>query len=82
MLVVYELCAEYAESVGGGGDAGDGSATRPAPIKLWHMIRNAGTDALCGRALLPHAETRSDLEWGSIHPVCHTCGALYLRQVP
>ncbi|WP_235619033.1 hypothetical protein [Embleya scabrispora] len=79
MLVVYELCAEYAEYAGAAGAAGGDTAT---PIKLWHMIRNAGTDALCGRALRPHAETRSDLEWGTIHPVCHTCGALYLRQVP
>lgn len=79
MLVVYELCAEYVESAASAGAAGDDTAAR---VRLWHMIRNAGTDALCGRVLRPQAETRSDLEWGTIHPVCHTCGALYLRQVP
>ncbi|MGC0419936.1 hypothetical protein [Embleya sp. AB8] len=69
MLAVYELRAEYA-----GPDPGD--------IRLWHMIRNAATRALCGRALQPDAETRPDHEWGPTQPFCHTCGALYLRQVP
>ncbi|WP_331771207.1 hypothetical protein OG948_47170 (plasmid) [Embleya sp. NBC_00888] len=69
MLVVYELRAEYA-----GDEIG--------AIRLWHMIRDASDRALCGRALRSDAETRPDREWGPTQPFCHTCGALYLRQVP
>ncbi|MYV99454.1 hypothetical protein [Streptomyces sp. SID3343] len=69
VLVTYELRAEYREN-------------DPAAVKIWHMIRDAGHTALCGRVLTPDSETRSDVEWGTTHPLCHTCGALYLRQVP
>ncbi|MDB1086673.1 hypothetical protein PJ985_03705 [Streptomyces sp. ACA25] len=52
-------------------------------VKTWHMSRGADIDAMCGRKLAPHAETRSDDAWGSTEePFCHTCGALYLREVP
>ncbi|TDU02082.1 hypothetical protein EDD99_0467 [Streptomyces sp. 846.5] len=68
---IYEMMAEYA----GGGTAG--------PIVQWHMIRDNGTTALCGVRLDPAAEKISDEAWGHTREkFCHTCGALYLRQVP
>jgi hypothetical protein len=64
----YEMRAEY------GSDEA---------IKQWHMITNDGTTALCGVELSPDAEKQSDAAWSHTHEkFCHTCGALYLRQVP
>jgi hypothetical protein len=68
---IYEMRAEYAESGAGGA------------ISQWHMIRDNGTTALCGAELAPTAEKQSDAAWGHTEEkFCHTCGALYLRQVP
>jgi hypothetical protein len=70
-VVYYEMRAEYAD----GGSRGR--------IVQWHMIRDNGTHALCGAELSPDAEKQSDLAWGHTREkFCHTCGALYLRQVP
>jgi hypothetical protein len=68
---IYEMRAEYAD----GGSSGK--------IRQWHMIRDNGTTALCGVELSPEAEKQSDEAWSHTHEkFCHTCGALYLREVP
>ncbi|MER5971353.1 hypothetical protein ABT112_16710 [Streptomyces sp. NPDC002055] len=52
-------------------------------VKMWHMVRNSGTTALCGRELDPRAAIRPEDSWGTTRePCCHTCGATYLREVP
>ncbi|MFF3762696.1 hypothetical protein ACFYYR_01155 [Streptomyces sp. NPDC001922] len=52
-------------------------------VKMWHMVRNSGTTALCGRELDPRAAIRPEESWGTTRePFCHTCGATYLREVP
>ncbi|MFF4649505.1 hypothetical protein [Streptomyces sp. NPDC001380] len=68
--MAYEMRAEY--------DAEDGA------IRHWHMVEDGGVRALCGRDLDPGAPTQSADAWGSeaAEPFCHSCGALYLRQVP
>ncbi|GAA1927682.1 hypothetical protein GCM10009716_39550 [Streptomyces sodiiphilus] len=50
----------------------------------WHMVRGEGAVAMCGKELAPDADTRPDDAWGTDlgAPFCHTCGALYLREVP
>ncbi|SFD57215.1 hypothetical protein [Streptomyces aidingensis] len=54
-----------------------------AGVKSWHMVRGEGNAAMCGRELLPDAELRPDSDWGTTaEPMCHTCGAMYLREVP
>ncbi|ONK12307.1 hypothetical protein [Streptomyces sp. MP131-18] len=56
---------------------------RPESVKIWHMVRGEGHVAMCGRALREDAGTLPDGEWGSTaEPDCHSCGALYLREVP
>ncbi|MCE7083207.1 hypothetical protein [Streptomyces sp. ST2-7A] len=75
-----------------GTDRGTGSgATRSdatgndatGTVKTWHMVRGAETLAMCGRQLAADSVTRSDEDWGRTEePMCHTCGALYLREVP
>lgn len=53
------------------------------PVKSWHMVRDEEAVAMCGRRLPPDGETRPDGGWGTTaEPPCHTCGALYLREVP
>ncbi|MEY9846013.1 hypothetical protein [Streptacidiphilus sp. MAP5-3] len=65
---VYGMRAEYA----GGGT-----------IKAWHMMKDGALTALCGRELGEDAATMTDAGWAHTRePICHTCGALYLRQVP
>ncbi len=55
----------------------------PDAVKTWHMVRGDGNVAMCGRELRPDAESRPDTAWGRTRePFCHTCGALYLREVP
>ncbi|WP_326598433.1 hypothetical protein [Streptomyces sp. NBC_01803] len=67
--------AEYEDAEPGTG--------RPGPVKTWHMVRGEDAVAMCGRVLQPGAEALSDEEWGrTAEPFCHTCGALYLREVP
>ncbi|UGY94568.1 hypothetical protein [Streptomyces gobiensis] len=76
----YEMRAEY-------GPAGRSEESpEPAalgPVKVWHMVREGETAALCGRDLSAQAATQSAEAWGATtEPFCHTCGALYLREVP
>ncbi|MEZ0093006.1 hypothetical protein [Streptacidiphilus sp. EB129] len=67
---VYEMHAQYA----GPGTTG--------PVTYWHMTSDGSTTALCGRDLDPDAAKTTDQSWShTTEPVCHTCGALYLRQV-
>ncbi|OON73982.1 hypothetical protein [Streptomyces tsukubensis] len=72
----HEMRAEYPEGV---------SVEDPdAEIKLWHMVRLEGSTAMCGRQLDAAAPVQSADAWGTpaADPFCHTCGALYLREVP
>lgn len=70
----YEMRAEYGP---------DDQPAPDAPVKIWHMVRTGATSALCGRELAPEAATQSDEMWGRMtEPFCHSCGALYLREVP
>jgi hypothetical protein len=75
-MAVYRLRAEYATAA----PASPAAAPR-RPVKCWHMIRAEASTALCGCDLPAQAPTRSEDAWGTTsEPVCHTCGALYLRQ--
>ncbi|MCK1797341.1 hypothetical protein MTQ01_15185 [Streptomyces sp. XM4193] len=70
----HEMRAEYAPGA---------EATAGAPVKIWHMVRGETTTALCGRSLGDRAATQSEDLWGSTtEPFCHSCGAVYLREVP
>ncbi|MEY9967132.1 hypothetical protein ABIA33_005197 [Streptacidiphilus sp. MAP12-16] len=70
-MAIYEMRAQYAD----GGTQG--------PMTYWHMTRDGSMTALCGRDLDAAAATTSDTSWShTTEPICHTCGALYLRQVP
>ncbi|MBB1243406.1 hypothetical protein GL263_07495 [Streptomyces durbertensis] len=61
----------------------NGDVGAEATVKTWHMVRGEGTTALCGRDLDERSATRSEDAWGAMHePFCHTCGAVYLREVP
>ncbi|GAA2061743.1 hypothetical protein GCM10009801_04290 [Streptomyces albiaxialis] len=68
--------AEYEE--------GPAPGERDAEIRIWHMVRLDGTTAMCGRELSPGAATKPADAWGTpeAEPFCHSCGALYLREVP
>ncbi|MEU5267807.1 hypothetical protein [Streptomyces hygroscopicus] len=72
----HEMRAEYEE--------GSPGRVAGAPVKIWHMVRANGTTAMCGRELDPDAETQAADLWGSADsgPFCHSCGAMYLREVP
>ncbi|NGO74059.1 hypothetical protein [Streptomyces boncukensis] len=72
----HDMRAEYAEGVSPRGP--------DARVKIWHMVRRDGTTAMCGRPLAPGAATQPSELWGTPEgePFCHTCGALYLREVP
>ncbi|GAB3116537.1 hypothetical protein GCM10027160_25830 [Streptomyces calidiresistens] len=82
--------AETVGTPGTPGDTGradgprDGRGTDTAvAVKTWHMVRGQETRAMCGRQLAADSITRSDEDWGRTEePMCHTCGALYLREVP
>lgn len=68
----HEMRAEYHGDV----ETSDGG------VKSWHMVRAGERSAMCGRELTPDAKTLTDEEWGrTAAPCCHTCGALYLREV-
>jgi hypothetical protein len=87
----HALRAEYAagpadegDERGGGGGRGAGGGPERRAVRSWHMVRE-GHDglAMCGLALEPGAARRPDEDWGrTAEPMCHTCGALYLREVP
>ncbi|MEU6081020.1 hypothetical protein [Streptomyces sp. NPDC047108] len=63
--------------------AGAPDGTGPGPVKTWHMVRGSDTTAMCGRELDPAAASRPEEAWGRTREICcHTCGALYLREVP
>ncbi|QMU80328.1 hypothetical protein GXW83_16675 [Streptacidiphilus sp. PB12-B1b] len=52
-------------------------------VRQWHMTADGASVALCGRELEPGAARLSTDAWGHTEEkFCHTCGALYLRQVP
>ncbi|MCT9088764.1 hypothetical protein N4G70_07755 [Streptomyces sp. ASQP_92] len=53
-------------------------------LKEWHMVRGEEQRSMCGRDLAEGAAELPDDAWGtdSARPFCHTCGALYLREVP
>ncbi|MEZ0066315.1 hypothetical protein ABIA32_002325 [Streptacidiphilus sp. MAP12-20] len=56
---------------------------RGGTVKAWHMMKDGRLTALCGRDLAADAATLTDHDWAhTSEPICHTCGALYLRQVP
>ncbi|MEN2421795.1 hypothetical protein AABB02_27290 [Streptomyces rimosus] len=72
----HEMRAEYAD---------DGSPREPdARVKIWHMVRLDSSLSMCGRELQPDAAVQSADAWGTsaAEPFCHSCGALYLREVP
>ncbi|MFF9477472.1 hypothetical protein [Streptomyces sp. NPDC014733] len=71
----HEMRAEYADGVTPGPDA---------PVKIWHMVRLEGIKAMCGRILSESAATQPADLWGTPEgePFCHSCGAMYLREVP
>ncbi|MFE7119138.1 hypothetical protein ACFU99_27345 [Streptomyces sp. NPDC057654] len=74
----HELRAEYAEYAE---YADPGSSD--AEVRVWHVVREHGTTAMCGRELSPAAAIRSVDAWGTGEvKMCHSCGALLLREVP
>ncbi len=79
----HQIRAEYADTETGAGDAAGRRSRGEGPaVKTWHMVREDEPTAMCGRALTPGAATLSEEEWGRTdEPFCHTCGALYLREV-
>ncbi|MGK5532581.1 hypothetical protein [Streptomyces sp. URMC 129] len=61
----------------------DAESADPGAVKTWHMVRGEESVAMCGRELRPDARTLPEAEWfAAAEPACHTCGALYLREVP
>ncbi|MEV1007729.1 hypothetical protein [Streptomyces sp. NPDC049881] len=73
----HTMRAEYVEETRG--------EDREPDVKTWHMVRGDGdaTTALCGRELSADARTLPEREWGHTDELeCHTCGALYFREVP
>ncbi|MGK5543153.1 hypothetical protein ACSNOH_00115 [Streptomyces sp. URMC 127] len=71
----HEMRAEYEEGVLPRADA---------PVKIWHMVRLDSTVAMCGQDLGASAATQPADAWGAPDggPFCHSCGAVYLREVP
>jgi hypothetical protein len=68
----HELRAEYQDGPGPDGQ-----------VKTWHVVREDSSTAMCGRDLSPDSATRSVDEWGSSGiSLCHSCGALFLRESP
>ncbi|UNO39993.1 hypothetical protein [Streptomyces sp. MST-110588] len=72
----HEMRAEYA--------AGASAKQPDARVRAWHMVRGHELTAMCGRELDQDAETQSADLWGTADsaPFCHSCGAMYLREVP
>ncbi|GAA3080916.1 hypothetical protein VR41_13200 [Streptomyces sp. NRRL B-1568] len=72
----HEMRAEYQEGLS--------PLQADAPVKVWHMVRLDDTMTMCGRELDPSAATQPADAWGTpkAEPFCHSCGALYLREVP
>ncbi|MEV5506022.1 hypothetical protein [Streptomyces orinoci] len=72
----HELRAEYA--------AGSSPADEDPAVKTWHVVRpEEGARAMCGRDLDPASAVRSVDLWGTGKvPICHSCGALFLRESP
>ncbi|WP_431042286.1 hypothetical protein ACQUSR_10435 [Streptomyces sp. P1-3] len=69
----HEMRAEYEE--------GSSGRVAGAPVKSWHMVREMGTAAMCGRELAPDAQTLPAEEWGGAGaPCCRACDAVYLRE--
>ncbi|MFC5718720.1 hypothetical protein ACFP1Z_00820 [Streptomyces gamaensis] len=69
----HELRAEYDDS----------PQTSDARVKIWHVVRQDALTAMCGRDLEPGSAERSIDDWGTgTLPICHSCGALYLRESP
>nr|WP_078964151.1 hypothetical protein [Streptomyces durhamensis] len=71
----HELRAEYA----------DGSSPEDSDpsVKTWHVVRGTDSTAMCGRDLDPASAVRSVDLWGTGQvPICHSCGALFLRESP
>ncbi|GAA0585106.1 hypothetical protein [Streptomyces crystallinus] len=53
-------------------------------LKEWHMVRAGQEVSMCGRTLdMTRPQLPADA-WGTeqARPFCHTCGALFLREVP
>jgi hypothetical protein len=53
-------------------------------VKTWHMVREGGGgEAMCGRPLRRDARALPAEAWGTTEEqMCHSCGALYLREIP
>ncbi|MFJ3204710.1 hypothetical protein [Streptomyces sp. NPDC086989] len=69
----HELRAEYV----------DGAEPEDGEVKTWHVVREEEATGMCGRELSPEAALRSVDDWGNAGmPICHSCGALYLRESP
>lgn len=68
----YQLRAEY-----------QGEEHVPEQVRFWHVVADGSAEALCGRAIDEDAAHLPVADWGDTpDPMCHTCGALWLRQVP
>ncbi|MFD0068689.1 hypothetical protein ACFRAI_38230 [Streptomyces sp. NPDC056637] len=67
----YRIVAEMAEPGG-------------STLKEWHMVRPDAVVAMCGRELDMSEKSLPSDAWGTewARPFCHTCGALFLREVP
>ena len=71
----HELRAEYID--------GRSAADPRAEVKVWHVVRVDEMTAMCGRDLELASDVRSPDDWGAPGvPICHSCGALYLREQP
>jgi hypothetical protein len=71
----HELRAEYVD--------GSSAADLNAQVKVWHVVRQGGVTAMCGRDLEPSAAVRPVDDWDTPGmSICHSCGALYLRESP
>ncbi|WP_371650217.1 MULTISPECIES: hypothetical protein [unclassified Streptomyces] len=53
-------------------------------LKEWHMVRAGQSVSMCGRELDMNEQELPADAWGTerARPFCHTCGALFLREVP
>ncbi|MFD9789936.1 hypothetical protein ACFWXK_03195 [Streptomyces sp. NPDC059070] len=53
-------------------------------LKEWHMVRGDAAVSMCGRELDLKEKNLPADAWGTeqARPFCHTCGALFLREVP
>ncbi|GAA2739894.1 MULTISPECIES: hypothetical protein [Kitasatospora] len=67
----HRMRAEYGESGSSGG------------VLVWHIVRDDGVVAMCGRELDESGALQDAGQW-TVDPSlnCHTCGALYLRETP